>query len=195
MPMSDESDSTFKPTRALNRWHIGSLSAFQSMLLAFVVICANYLSFHHYQRIDLSRGADYSLSPATRRYLASDAVQKHPQTIKWIMVYRRTSPFYERVRALAEEYANRSNGRVELEVIDPIRSPDRVNEMVAAYGITLVRDLILIDARSDDKPAVVENADKTRSFHPNVKVAVADDMGVFTTSEGKRKISAFRGED
>ena len=193
--MSDESEATRKPARALNRWRIGSLSAFQTLLLAFVVLCANYLAFHHYQRVDLSRDADYSLSPATRRYLASDAVQKHPQTVKWIMAYRRSSPFYERVRALAEEYAKLSNGRVKLEVVDPIRSPDRVNEMVAAYGITLVRDLILIDARSDDKPAVVENADKTRSFHPNVKVAVADDMGVFSTSEGKRKISAFRGED
>jgi len=193
--MPDESEATRKPARALNRWRIGSLSAFQTLLLAFVVLCANYLAFHHYQRVDLSRDTDYSLSPSTRRYLASDALQKHPQTVKWIMAYRRSSPFYERVRALAEEYAKLSNGRVKLEVVDPIRSPDRVNEMVAAYGITLVRDLILIDARTDNKPAVVENADKTRSFHPNVKVAVADDMGVFTTSEGKRKISAFRGED
>ena len=71
---------------------------------------------------------------------------------------------------------------MKLEVIDPIRSPDRMNEAVAAYGITLVRDLILNDARTDDKPAVVENADMTRSFHPNVKVAVADDMATRSLS-------------
>lgn len=193
--MSEHSEATNKPARQLNRWRLGSLSAFQTLLLAFVVICANYLAFHHYQRFDLSRDTDYSLSSATSRYLASDAVQKHPQTVKWIMAYRRSSPFYERVRALAEEYAKQSNGRVTLEVVDPIRSPDRMSEIVAAYGITLVRDLILIDARTDDKAPVIENADKTRSFHPNVKVAVADDMAVFSTSEGKRKISAFRGED
>ena len=61
--MSDESEATRKPARALNRWRIGSLSAFQTLLLAFVVLCANYLAFHHYQRVDMSRDADYSLSP------------------------------------------------------------------------------------------------------------------------------------
>jgi cytochrome c-type biogenesis protein CcmH/NrfG len=91
--MSDESEATRKSARAINRWRIGSLSAFQTLLLAFVVICANYLAFHHYQRVDLSRDADYSLSPATRRYLASDALQKHPQTVQLIMAYRRSSPF------------------------------------------------------------------------------------------------------
>ena len=35
--MSDESEATRKPARALNRWRIGSLSAFQTLLIAFVL--------------------------------------------------------------------------------------------------------------------------------------------------------------
>ena len=66
------------------------------------------------------------------------------------MAFRRTSPFYERVRALAEEYARLSNGKIQLKVVDPLRNPDRMQEVTAAYGLTLVRDMIIIDARSDE---------------------------------------------
>ena len=52
----------------------------QTALLAVIIIALNYLSFHHYTRADLSRSADYTLSSATRRYLASDALAQPPAT-------------------------------------------------------------------------------------------------------------------
>ena len=184
-----------KPARPLNRWGIGTLSVVQTALLAVSVIALNYLSVHHFTRVDLSRGADYTLSSATRRYLAAPALGGRNQPIKWIMAYRRTAPFYERVRALAEEYARLSNGKIHLEIVDPLRSPDRMQEVTAAYGLTLVRDLILIDARTDATPITREDANKTRVLNPHVKLVVAEDMGVYTTAEGKRKLTGFQGED
>lgn len=179
----------------MNRWGIGAISVIQTVLLGIVVVAINYLAFHHYGRADLSRSEDYSLSSATKRYLASPAVKDRARPVKWIMAFRRTSPFHERVRALAEEYSRRSRGRIELEVVDPLRSPDRMQEITAAYGLTLVRDLMIIDAREDDAPVVREDANQVKSLHPNVKLVVAEDLAVYATADGKRKIAGFQGED
>lgn len=184
-----------KPARPLNRWGIGSLSVLQTVLLAAIVIAVNYLAIHHYERLDLSRSGDYTLSSATQRYLASEDLSKRDKPVKWIMAFRRSSPFYERVRALAEEYQRLSKNEIELEIVDPLRSPDRMQEITAAYGLSLVRDIMIMDARTDDSAATVEDANKVKSLNPHVKLVLADDLGVFTTTERVRKVTAFQGED
>ena len=98
-------DLMARPARPLNRWGLGTLAMLQCVLLAVSVIALNYLTARHYTRVDLSRTADYTLSRSTRRYLESDALASREHPVRWIMAFRRTSPFYERVRALAEEYA------------------------------------------------------------------------------------------
>ncbi len=90
------------------------------------------------------------------------------------MAFRRTSPFYQRVRALAEEYERVSGGKIELEIIDPLRSPDRTAQFTAAYNLTLVRDLILIDARPDETtPIVTEtitgSSGAQPTYHPRTR--------------------------
>lgn len=194
MPDLTSTPASPKVTRSFNRWGIGSISILQLVLLTIALIAANYLSHSHYFRTDLSRSSDYSLSTATRQYLASPACTQHPG-VRFILAFRRSSPFYERVRALAEEYQRLSQGKIALEVVDPLRSPDRMQEIIAAYGISLVRDLVLIDARTDDQPAVRETAEKIRALHPRVKLLAAEDMAVFTTADGKRRITGFCGEE
>lgn len=189
------SETKQKPARPLNRWGMGTLSVLQTALLAVIVIALNYLAIHHYTRADLSRAGDYSLSSATKRYLASKPLADREKPIKWILAFRRVSPLYERVRALAEEYARLSKGKIALEIVDPLRSPDRMQEVTAAYGLTLVRDLVIIDARSDESAVTTEDAAKTKVLNPHVKLVVAEDMGVFTTADRKRKLTAFQGED
>ncbi len=184
-----------KPARPLNRWGMGTLSVLQIALLAVIVIAANYLSISHYATIDLSRSADYSLSSSSLHYLQSATVRDRAKPIKWIMAFRRTSPFYERVRAMAEEYEHNSKGKITLEVVDPLRSMNRMQEVAAAYNITLVRDLIIIDARTDESPVTTENSDKTKALNPHVKLVAAEDMAVYATADGKRKVSGFQCED
>jgi hypothetical protein len=115
-PTSEFNDKTARP---LNRWGLGTHAVVQSVLLAVIVIALNYLAAHYYTRADLSRTADYTLSSSTRRYLASEALASRKHPVKWIMACRRTSPFYERVRALAEEYARLSKGKIKLKIVDP----------------------------------------------------------------------------
>lgn len=195
--MSDFSDQkpAAPPARAFNRWGVGTLSIIQIILVLVILAAANHLALHHFQRWDFSRSADYSLSPATRKYLNGSALADRQKPVRWIYCFRRTSPFYERMRALAEEYQRLSGGKIDLEIVDPLRSPDRMQEITAAYGITLVRDLLIIDARTDESPPVREAADGTKSLNPHVKLVVGDEIGVYTSAEGKRRITAFQGED
>lgn len=184
-----------KPARPLNRWGLGTLSLFQIVLFAILLLALNYLAARHFARKDLSREGNYTLSSATSRYLKDPSVSGREKPMKWIMAYRRSSPFYERVRAIAEEYARHSNGRIELEIVDPLRSSDRTQEVAAAYGLPLTRDLIIMDARTDGGPVSSQDAEGNNILNPHVKVIVADDMAVFTTADGQRKITGFQGED
>ena len=140
-------DATSSPVdnaaRRLNRLGIGTLSAMQLVMVVLTLIALNYLTARHYTRVDLSRDGNYTLSQASTRYLASAALKGRSKPVKWIMAFRRTTPFYERVRALAEEYARLSRGKITIEVLDSIRSPDRTQQVMAAYELSLVRDMIL----------------------------------------------------
>jgi hypothetical protein len=190
-----ESAHAPKPARPLNRWGLGTISVLQTVLVALIVIALNYVSVHQHRALDLSRTRDYSLSPATMRYLASASVRERGKPIRWIMSYRRSAHFHDRVRALAEEYARHSGGRIELEVVDPLRSPDRMQEVASAYGLTMMRDLVIIDARVDDSPPVTEDANRVKTLNPHVRLVLAEDMAVYTTVDNQRRISGFQGED
>jgi ABC-type uncharacterized transport system involved in gliding motility auxiliary subunit len=194
--MSDStSEPKGKPARPLNRWGLGTLSVLQIIFLASTLIALNYLAANHYSRIDLSREANYTLSPSTKKFLKSPAIRERAQPIKWIMAFRRTSPFYERVRALAEEYARLSGGEIQLEIVDPLRSSDRTQQVTATYGLPLTKDLIVMDARTDNSAVSTEDQNGNRILHPNVKLIVAEDMVIYTTAETQRRITGFQGED
>ena len=192
---AENSGKTRGAPRKPNRWGVGTLSLIQILLLLLLLGGLNYLSSFHFLRKDLSRDGNYTLSNATRRYLESDAIQKREKPVKWIMAFRRSSPFYERVRALAEDYTRLSGGKVELEILDPLRSPDRTQQVTAAYDISLVRDLLLIDARPDESAVTAQEQGGTRALNPNVKIVVADEMVVHTTYHGQRRPTGFKGED
>ncbi len=196
-----------KPTRLLNRWGLGSLSIVQIVLFFILLVALNYLAANHFKRVDLSREAAYTLSPSTQRYLSSKALTQREKPLKWIMCYRRSEPFFERVRVLAEEYARLSKGKIQLEIVDPLRSSDRVQEVTATYGLPLTKDLIIIDGRLDLSPVATEekvtqrSADPTvdekpaRILNPNIKIVIADDMALYTAENGQRKSTGFQGED
>lgn len=196
-----------KPARPLNRWGQGTLSVLQIVFLAIALIALNYLAAHHFLRSDLSREAAYTLSPSTTRYVEKE-VRSREKPMKWIMAYRRSSEFYERVRVLAEEYARLSDGKIELEIVDPLRSSDRTQELMATYGFPLTKDLLIIDARTDnsavsteevtDAPALDANSTEkktVRILNPHVKVVIAEDLAIYSTDKGQRRTIGFQGED
>lgn len=184
-----------RTSRPLNRLRIGTLTLLQLLLFSTTLICVNYLSLNHAKRWDLSRDSEYSLCSATLNYLGSPAIQDREKPVKFIVAYRRTSPLYERVRALAERFASESKGKIELVLVDPMRESDRMEEISATYGISLIRDLILIDARSDDSPVTTEKEERIKVLNPHIKLVTAEHLLVFQTIAEERKISGFRGEE
>lgn len=192
---ADISGKSHRPARKPNRWGVGTLSVIQILLLFVILAGTNYLGSQHFVRRDLSRDSVYTLSKSTKRYLESDALKSRAKPVKWIMAFRRSSPFYERVRALAEDYARLSGGKIELEILDPLTSPDRTQQVTAAYDISLVRDILLIDARTDESSVTTQNQEGTRILNANVKIVVADDMVVYSTNQGQRRPTGFKGED
>jgi len=185
-----------RPSRP-NRFGMGLLTILQIIMLLFAVICLNYISSRQYTRADYSRAADYSLSGWSMNYLKSEAITQRARPVKWIMVFRRSSPIYERVRVLAEEYERKSGGKIELEVIDPIRSTDRAQQFAAAYNLKLVRDMILIDARSSDEAPVTREVETgTAALNPHITMALVEDMMTYAVDQkGQRRPDKFRGED
>lgn len=194
-PPTETPKSAPVPNSRPNRIGIGALSVIQVVLLLVILIGLNYLGARHFLRKDLSRDSSYTLSPSTQRYLESDPLKSRDKPVKWIMAFRRSSPFYERVRALAEDYARLSNGKIELEILDPMRSPDRTQQVAAAYDISLVRDLLLIDARTDESAVSTQDNIGTRTLNPNIKIVVADDMVTYSTSQNLRRPTGFKGEE
>ena len=190
------SDTTPRQSRP-NRLGIGFLSVLQIVLMLVVVVLLNFVASRNHYRGDFSRSADYSLSGSTKNYLNGTALSARERPVKWTMIFRRDSPLYERVRAIAEEYERVSGGRIELEVINPLRSPDRTQQFTAAHHLTLVRDLILIDARpSEDTPVVTETTAGSPALNPNITLALAEDMLTYAIDEtGQRRPNAFRGEE
>lgn len=185
-----------RPSRP-NRFGIGILSVIQILLFLAAVIFANYLSSQNHTRADLSRTADYTLSSSTENYLKGEALSARTIPVKWTMVFGRSSPFYERVRTLADEYERKSDGKIEIEVIDQARSPDRTSQFAATYNLSLVSDLILIDARPDEAtPVVTETATGTPALNPHITLALADEMLTYAVDEkGQRRPENFRAEE
>jgi hypothetical protein len=180
-----------------SRIGLGTLSVFQIVLFLAVVIFANYIASHYSYHADFSRAGDFTLSSSTKNFLGSEALSKRGRPVKWVMVFRRSAPFYERIRSLAEEYARLSDEKIELEIIDPLRSPDRASQFAAEYQITMVRDLILIDARpNQDIPIVTQSKGASPALNSHITIALAEEMLSYTMDENEqRRPSALRAED
>lgn len=194
--MSDPDSSAAPAARPLNRWGIASMSLLQILLLAILVFAANFISIRHFKRIDVSREGAYTLSPATLRYLRKE-LEDRKTPIRWTLAFRRSNPYFERVRALAEEYQRKSRGGIVLEIVDPLRSPERAEEVMVSYGLTFASDLIIIDAREDESTEIItSDAAGIRSLNPHVRIAIGEDMVVTRAdAQNVRRPVGFQGED
>ncbi|QJE94459.1 DUF7088 domain-containing protein [Luteolibacter luteus] len=207
--MSKDSDtpSSRKPAKPIGRFGTGTLSLLQILCVTILFVGINYLSSQYYAPKDLSADAAFTLSPATKRFLESPAVQERDEPIRVIVAFRRSNGFYDRVRALAEEYSRiAGKGKVKLELVDPIRSPDRTQQIKEAYRkvfgtafnnrTMFTTDLVIIDARTKaERDAMVSSPnDPPKKSH--IRFIESENMARFETDEkGQRKITGFVGED
>ena len=90
----------------------------------------------HSLRLDLTQYHEYSLSKATRNIL--DGLQE-PLLIRGYFSERThplLAPLVPKVRDMLQEYAIASNGKVQVEIIDPAEDPEKEEEATQVYGIS-----------------------------------------------------------
>ncbi|MCW1884731.1 GldG family protein [Luteolibacter flavescens] len=209
--MSNVSDSSMKdekPAKPVRRFGTGALSLLQVACVTVLFAGLNYLGAKHYVPKDLSADSAYMLSPATQRYLESPAVRDRTEPIRLLLAFRRSSPIYDRVRALGEEYFRLSGGKVKLELLDPVRSPDRTQQVAKEYGDVFqisfnksmfTTDLVIVDARTKDQKQVSLTAEAAGNASSHVHFIEAERMIRYETEfkgeNSQRKITGFLGED
>jgi len=86
-------------------------------------------------RLDLTAQREYSLSPTTRDLLST---LQEPLLIRGYFsekTHPLLAPLVPTVRDLLQEYQIASNGKVTVEIVDPIKEPDKETEANQTYGI------------------------------------------------------------
>ncbi len=204
MSSDTESPVASKPAKPIRRFGTGLLSIIQVICVLVIYMAANYLGAIHHAPKDLSSEAAYTLSSATRHYLESAAVKDRPDTIIMEVAFRRSSPIYEKVSVLAEEYSRLSHGKVEVKMFDPVSQQDKAQQVADRFGpvygaankTIFNTDLIIVDARKQEDREKGKAATTLTSADPHIRFVEAEMMGRFETDQrGQRRLTGFRGED
>ena len=190
--MNAPTDQTQKPRkRNLPRIRVGLLSLVQIASVIIVFIVLNFLSSQHHVPYDISDDLGFTLSSSTTRYLKSEAIQNRDRPIRMIVAFRTSSPFYEKIRPIIEEYNRLGDNKLEIKLIDPIRASDAATALAAEYDLIFNQDMVIIDAR----PKSSETA-QSEKISPHVHIAKLEDMLVYDTDmNNQRRVRGFLAED
>ncbi|MFZ2280120.1 MAG: Gldg family protein [Prosthecobacter sp.] len=155
------------------RYGIGLNVAMQVLLALALFAGVNRLNYYHYWRWDLSPSQDYTLSPATLKYL--DSLTRDVQIN---IVFGRDSKVYGEVQSLLEEYHLHGRQRIKVRSIDPVRDIERAEQLKADTGLSLAQNGVLIRCGANKRFITEEEL-------------VVREKGTSTN----KQIIEFRGED
>ena len=114
-------------------WRLGT-----GLLVANLLIANFWLSSISFLRVDVTAGNIYSISKATEKYL--DRLEE-PLLIRGYFsskTHPLLSPLVPRMKDLLKEYEVAGNGKVRVELVDPVQDPEIENEANTKYGIRAV---------------------------------------------------------
>lgn len=193
---NDTNIESKEKTVSINRLGIGTLAVVQIAFALISVILLNYLSCTNHKRLDLSQNADFSLSSTTTQFLTGENISKRPTPIKFVAVLKQSSPYYLRLRAQLENYERQSNNNIKLEFVDPIRDPDRTQEVSTTYQRNLSEEIILIDARSETLDSETSKKDAQLDLATHVRSVPVKSLFIEEIDRfNERFISTWRDED
>jgi hypothetical protein len=167
-----------RPAKPIRRFGVGLMTVIQTACVAVLLVAVNYLTNEHRTTKDLSGDAAFTLSSSTVQYLTSSAVQDRKDPVTLLIAFRSGSPFYDRLRALGEEYARLSKGKIKLELLDPVRSLDASQRKIAEYGSVFkstyersifTHDLVVVDARTTEEKASAAGKKGKTDTNPHIR--------------------------
>lgn len=198
--MSDTDDKQERRTaaaRPIRRLPIGTAVTVQLGLAAVILVAVNFLSAGNHRQWDLTRAGDFTLSPLTANYLASDQLGSRERPVHLIAAVRRASPHYARLRALLGEYERAAKGGITVEFVDPVRDADRALEVADSYQHVFIEDVIIVDAAPPPGAAgAEEDAEEDDAASARIRFLPVEDLIVYRTdARGQRRIAGYQAED
>lgn len=167
---------------SFSRAGIGLGVLVQSLCVVFLVVAANYVSFHYFERWDFSRSQRFTLAEQTKQVLRQ-ADKKTPARI--VVSFSPTSldlaaALYGDLQNLLAEFEFSARDRLVVDWVDPTRDPARARELQSRYNFDPAQNVI-----------VVEYAGRTKV----VPIADLGDFDLSGLAMGEPpRLEAFRGE-
>jgi ABC-type uncharacterized transport system involved in gliding motility auxiliary subunit len=130
---TNSSEGKPKKAQRIHRFAIGLNVLVQILTVMFILAGINYIAFKHFKRWDFSRDQKYALSDQTKELLKG--LQK---TLK-VYVFFSPDPrlpggeVFGDIQNLLKEYQYGSNGKLEVETIDPYKNLSRAQALMAQY--------------------------------------------------------------
>jgi ABC-type uncharacterized transport system involved in gliding motility auxiliary subunit len=159
----------------IGRIRIGLNVVVQVVLILFVAAMVNSFAFKHYKRLDLSRDQKYALSDKTKRFL--DTLKGK---MRITVFFSPNTPISSDVQNLVTEYQYAGKGKIDVEQIDPERSPSRTKEFFDKYKVVTDESVLVLDYEGRNKTVKAS------------EMADIDQSGM-AMGEGPR-VAAFKGE-
>lgn len=123
------SNNTHKPNHS--RWKL-----FTSLAIANAIIANIWLGSFSFLRMDTTEGKIYSISEASRSYLNQ---LQEPLLIRGYFsekTHPLLAPLVPQLKDLIREYEIEANGKIRVEIIDPVKNPEAEEEAGSKYGIS-----------------------------------------------------------
>jgi ABC-type uncharacterized transport system involved in gliding motility auxiliary subunit len=131
---------TAKPVSSIPRFSIGANVVFQTLIVAAIVLMANYFNFRHFKRWDFSRNQKYALAPLTKNLLGG---LKKP--VQAIIFFPSAGMIAQDVSSLLREYEYASDKKLSVEVVDPYRNLLRAKELSEKYKFGNNDNIVILD--------------------------------------------------
>ena len=176
---------------SIRRYSIGTIMLVQIFAIVVLLVAVNIVAFNYGKQIDLTRQNSVELSKPTLENLKDESVTKRDNPIRIIAVinhnefakYQQDSQenVVEHTRTRLQEYADKSNGAIDLEFVNPIIEPGRTQELSEMYDHTFTKSVLIIDARHYIEPSK-ENFDRIKALNPDS----SDEKIIATYKEANR---------
>src|SRR3982751_5812003 len=139
--MADQSKEARRRQKVkIGRIRIALNVVVQIMLILFLAAMVNSLAFKHHKRWDLSRDQKYALSDKTKRFL--DTLKGK---MRMTVFFSPNTPITADVQNLVTEYQYAGKGKIDVEQIDPERSPSRTKEFFDKYKVVTDESVLVLD--------------------------------------------------
>jgi len=160
---------------------VGGINATVALvLLAVILVLANYIAARHYRRFDWTKTRIYALSDKTVQVLRGLQQDLRITVVEIPETAVSAADVYGAVREVLERF-KAQNPRIKVEYLDPIREPERAKMLLQKYRIT----------NFDVQTGVVIFDNGTQNKYVTQDEIVEYELGPMGRG---RKMKAFKGE-